>query len=699
MGALMRARDWASSPLGAPADWPATLKGAIATCLSSQFPMVIWWGPQLLMFYNDAWQPILGETKHPSGLGRPGSESWPETWPVVGAQFENALKGVASWSEDLLLASDRRGFLEECYFTYSHSPLKEASARVVGVCTVVNETTPRVLGTRRLHVLLELARATAEAANDPELPQVCEKLLGPLCAANLDLPFAALYLADADGSVHLGASAGIDDRLVPAALSVETADRWGIGEALRKGAPAAIEASSWEVALPGGAWPEPATQIISMPLLHSNRRPNPCGVLVVGISPRLRLDPPYLDFLRLVAAQLASALSTFHLRENERMARAALEESARSKDEFLALLAHELRNPLAPILTSVAILKMAEAPETARVRSREVIDRQVGHMARLLDDLLDVSRLSRGQLTLQRTHVRLGDVLAAAIELSQPLVEQRGQVLEWEPVDGSIELEADPARLTQVFGNLLNNAARFSPRGSTIGLSARRAGDEVLAAVHDAGVGIAPDRLESIFGLFSQGSGTADAGQGGLGIGLTVAKTLVELHGGHITAESGGPGQGSTFTVRLPSGVVAKETPPVPDAVGANGLLAARVVVADDNVDAADSLSLLLTQLGCEVRTVYGGEPAVEAARVFAPDIVFLDLGMSGLDGCGACRRIRQEPWGGGMTLVAVTGWGRVADRRQTEAAGFDHHLVKPVKAERLRQLVFSRASSSAGNR
>ena len=210
MGALMRSRDWTTSPLGRPATWSDTLKAAVATCLSSRFPMVIWWGPELLMLYNDAWQPILGDTKHPSGLGRPGAASWPETWPIVGVQFEEALRGIASWSEDLLLASDRRGFLEECYFTYSHSPLKDATGQVVGVCSIVSETTSRVLNERRLRVLRDLSNGAIDASRGgTSLRGLCETLTALLCRDNPDAPFSALYLIDGDNSARLIASAGV----------------------------------------------------------------------------------------------------------------------------------------------------------------------------------------------------------------------------------------------------------------------------------------------------------------------------------------------------------------------------------------------------------------------------------------------------------------------------------------------------------
>jgi signal transduction histidine kinase len=694
MGALMRSRDWTASPLGQPADWPDTLKAAIGTCLSSQFPMVIWWGPQLLMFYNDAWQPILGDKKHPSGLGRPGAESWPETWPIVGVQFENALKGVASWSEDLLLASDRRGFLEECYFTYSHSPLKDASGQVVGVCSVVSETTSRVLTTRRLRVLHDLSAATIEATSEHNsLEAVCERLLGLLCLDNPDVPFAALYVNDTDTSVHLAGAVGIDAELLPVLVGVDTRDRWGVSETLRTRTPAKIDASSWVPGLPGVTWPEPTTQLVSLPLAQSTRLLDPCGVLVVGVNARARLDESYQDFLTLVAAQLASAVSALQTLESERKARADVEQSARLKDEFLALLAHELRNPLAPIRTAVALMKTPGATESDLARGRDVIDRQVAHMARLLDDLLDVSRLSRGELSLRRTLVPFREVMTAAMEVSLPLIEKKSQVVDLKGIDDSLHFDGDPARLTQVFGNLLNNAAKFSPSRSTIEVSARRDGSDVLVAVRDSGIGVAPDMLDSIFGLFTQGSGVGDTSSGGLGIGLAIARRLVTLHGGDIRAESDGPGKGSTFIVRLPATLPPAADPAVKPEAPSDGV-AARVVVADDNVDAADTLAMLLAKLGCNVRTVYGGELAVREAKVFEPDVVFLDLGLPDLDGYEACRQIRAEPGGKRITLVALTGWGRAQDRERTKNAGFDHHLVKPVEVERLLQLVRSRPSA-----
>ena len=297
MGALMRAHDWSGSPLGAPACWPETLKAAIATCLASRFPMVVWWGPDLIMLYNDAWQPILGETKHPVGLGRPGAESWPETWPIVRQQIEDALTGNASWFENLLLPSDRRGFLEECYFTYSHSPLRNAEGKVVGVQTAVIETTDRVLSERRMLILRNLSKASVEATSQGDsVEHTCEALLGRLCKGNPDIPFAAQYRSDDDSRARLICCRGIDKSLLPATISAVDRDPWGIAEVLRKRAPTfSRQPQGISQPLPGGAWPEPTRQMVALPLARKVPASDLLGVLLVGVNCRLRLDDPYMD--------------------------------------------------------------------------------------------------------------------------------------------------------------------------------------------------------------------------------------------------------------------------------------------------------------------------------------------------------------------------------------------------------------------
>jgi signal transduction histidine kinase len=572
MGALMRAHDWSNSPLGEPANWPDTLKAAIATCLNTHFPMVIWWGPQLLMFYNDAWQPILGETKHPAGLGRPGAESWPETWPIVGVQFENALKGIASWSEDLLLASDRHGFLEECYFTYSHSPMKDASGSIVGVYSVVSETTKRVLNERRAGVLRDLLDATVEATSERiGLQPFCKKLVKLLDSGNPDVPFAALYVSDSDGRARLIACEGVAVGTFPASVAMsDTNDSWKIAQALRTESDITIDVPASEN-LPGGTWPEPTTRIVVLPLVASKQPARHGGVLLAGLNSRLRLDDPYRNFLRLVAAQVAGAIFTIQLIQDERseMRRAEdaeqqLRETDRRKDEFLATLAHELRSPLGAIRNAAEILFIEGGHHPGLKLSREVIDRQVHHLARLLDDLLDVSRITHNKLQLRKEQTDLSAVVQRAIETSRPLIDLRRQDLTVTLPPELVFIDADPVRLAQVFSNLLNNAATYSEPGSHIFLSCERHGSEAVVSVKDDGIGIAVEMLRHVFEMFAQAEPALGRAPTGLGIGLSLAKALVELHGGSIEACSDGPGKGSEFVVRVPivGEKVVQETAP-----------------------------------------------------------------------------------------------------------------------------------------
>ena len=368
----------------------------------------------------------------------------------------------------------------------------------------------------------------------------------------------------------------------------------------------------------------------------------------------------------------------------------ALREADRRKNDFLATLGHELRNPLAPIRTAAGILRTRALMDPMVIRCRDVIDRQVTQMARLLDDLLDVARLSRGKLTLQRSRVLLDTVLDAAIETSLPLLEQRRQTLSVHRSEQPVALDADAARLTQVFGNLLNNAAKYSPDGAQISVSVQFEEDSTVSVtVRDPGIGIAPDMLEKVFDLFTQAPGAAVRAPGGLGIGLSLARRLVELHGGTITVASAGVGEGAEFTVRLPARVSERHDHSLPmEAMGSTSAACRRVLVADDNIDGAEMLAAMLMAAGCEVRTVHTGEAALEEADRFRPDIALLDIGMPDVSGLDVGRRLRAQPWGANLVLVAVTGWGQEDDRQRSFEAGFDRHLVKPVDPNTLLELV-----------
>ncbi|HVY37954.1 MAG TPA: ATP-binding protein [Polyangia bacterium] len=364
----------------------------------------------------------------------------------------------------------------------------------------------------------------------------------------------------------------------------------------------------------------------------------------------------------------------------ERRIRDLLDEvtaASRAKDEFIATLAHELRNPLAPIRNAVQILRARGPTDPSLVRQRDVIDRQVQHMARLLEDLLDVSRISRAKLELRREVVDLGSVIDAAIETSRPLIEAARHELRVDVPRGELCIDGDPIRLAQVFANLLNNAAKYTRDGGLIELTARLDGPNVVVSVRDNGIGIAPEMLPTVFDMFAQAEPAVGRAQGGLGIGLSLAKGLVELHGGTIRASSDGPQRGSEFAVTLPF-VAATNRAQRPEA-DPLGAAVHRVLVVDDNADNADSLGELLQLMGNDVRVAYDGEAALAAVAEFRPTAVLLDLGMPRMNGYDVCRRIRDRPGGDKILVVAMTGWGQPEDRRRTEAAGFDRHLVKPV--------------------
>lgn len=382
----------------------------------------------------------------------------------------------------------------------------------------------------------------------------------------------------------------------------------------------------------------------------------------------------------------------------QKQAERALQEAARRKDEFLATLAHELRNPLSPVRTGVALLRARGAGDPALRRPLEIIDRQVGHMARLLDDLLDVSRITRNKLELRRERVTLDAVLQSALETSRPHIDAAAHTVSVTLPPEPIELHADPIRLAQVFSNLLNNSAKYTERGGRIAIHAWREGSSVVVSVKDTGIGIAPEALPHVFEMFSQASPALDRAQGGLGIGLSLVRALVELHGGRIEARSEGAGRGTEMVTRLP--VLGRSTGAGADAgareAGARGAPGFRIVVADDLPDNAETLAMLLEHAGHEVHTVHDGEAAVAAADRLRPDVLFLDIGMPRLNGYEAARRIRSEPWGAGMVLIAATGWGQKEDQERARLAGFDFHLTKPIQPATLLDLL-GRLPTGAG--
>ncbi|BDT60312.1 hypothetical protein MasN3_38060 [Massilia varians] len=363
-----------------------------------------------------------------------------------------------------------------------------------------------------------------------------------------------------------------------------------------------------------------------------------------------------------------------------------LQQEHRRKDEFLAMLAHELRNPLAPISSAAQLLRMLFAGEPRVKQASEVISRQVTHMTHLVDDLLDVSRVTRGLATIDKTEVELGDVLREAVEQVTPLVGARGHRLLLDSADRPLLVSGDRTRLIQVAANLLSNAAKYTPDGGQLRVSLRRQGDSAVLEVQDNGIGISPDLLPVVFDLFTQGQRTPDRTQGGLGLGLALVKKLVELHGGTVEARSGGADQGSSFFVRLPL-LPATQTPAAAAARGtgsAPGARARRILVVDDNVDAANTLALLLQSAGHTVRTEHSAHAGLAAAGQEDFEVILLDIGLPDMSGHELAKVLKGQPRSAGALLVAVSGYGQEQDRRMSLQAGFAAHLVKPVVAEEL---------------
>lgn len=630
---LIEARDWAPTALGPRAAWPASLRSMVEVMLHTRQPMLLFWGPDWTQFYNDAFVPSFGVGKHPAAMGQSARECWTDAWPVVGAQLEAVVaRGEPSWHEDTLIPILRNGRMEEVFWTYSYSPAYDDAGAIAGVLVIVTEMTGRVLAARRLAALAQLGIALGNATTHDE---VIDAVFALAAACPADVPFV---VADVRGRRR----ASEPDDLTP---------------------PVAIE-----------MWPEPVTELFG------------AGPLTFGLSPRLPHDAAYLGFLTQIGDQVTGALRRIddaHDRaraDAERVAMvAALDEANRAKDDFLAMLGHELRNPLAPI---VAALELMRAKDPTMTAERAAMERQVHHVVRLVDDLLDVSRIARGKLELQRSTTRLGDVIATAVEITRSLIEQRRHALTVD-VEPGIALDADATRLVQVVSNLLVNAARYTPPGGTIALDARRDGGDVVIRVRDNGQGIAPELLPRIFDLFLQGKRTTDRTQGGLGIGLAIVKNLVAAHGGTIAAHSDGDGRGALFTVRLPAAAApAAELAPSP-AQPASGK---RVLLVDDNEDAAHLLGDIVRARGHEVVVIHHPQAALDALREFVPDLAVLDIGLPDMDGHELGRRIRAlHP---ACRVVALSGYGRESDRQRSIDAGFFAHLVKPVRVDVFLQLL-----------
>jgi PAS domain S-box-containing protein len=541
------------------------------------------------------------------------------------------------------------------------------------------------------------ARQAAEADALGRLNELSSRLwrmrslregLEEMLAATIELLGADrgnVQILDADrGVLAIAAHQGFEPDFLNFFREVSTKDDSACGRGLRSGARIVIEdveADAPYAPLRGIARAAGYRAVQSTPLI--SRDGAPLGMLSTHWRSVHRPSEQDLRRLDLYVRQAADFIERCRTDE-------VLREADRRKDEFLATLAHELRNPLAPVRNAIQILHF-KGPATPELQwARDVIDRQMQQMTRLVDDLIDVSRITRGKLELRKERVELARVLQGAVETSRPLIDGAGHALTVALPSNPVYLDADLTRLAQVFSNLLNNAAKYSDRGGRIWLAAERQGSDAVVSVRDTGIGIPKEMLPRIFDMFTQVDRSWQRAHGGLGIGLTLVKRLVEMHGGSVAASSDGPGKGSEFVVRLPIPVAHRAAAArlTPDDRATPAPARYRVLVVDDNNDAATSLSMLLNMLGYEMRTAFDGMAGLEAAAAFRPDFVLLDIGMPKLNGCEVARRIRAQPWGKEPVLIAVTGWGQAEDKQRIIEAGFDHHLVKPVDPTALASLL-----------
>jgi signal transduction histidine kinase/ActR/RegA family two-component response regulator len=652
-GRLLLSTDWAATPLGAMEDWPQALRIAVSICLNSRFPMFVWWGPQLVNIYNDAYIPMLGK-RHPAGFGRPAAATWSDIWDVLEPQKEAVMeRGEPTWNERVLLMMERNGFPEATWFTWSYSPIYDDSGAIGGLFCACTEETGRVHAERERDRLVRDAQDAAGTLQTwfDNAPGFVALLRGPQFV--FELVNQAYY--QLVGHRRLEGLAAFD------ALP-EVRDQ-GYFELLqqvyRSGEPFIGRAMRVVLQKTPDATPvERFVDLIYQPV--RDRSGTVVGIFAQG-----------------------------HDVTEQVQATAALEEANRRKDEFLATLAHELRNPLAPIRQAALVAKAT--PDAARQEwALNVIERQVGHMALLLDDLLDVSRISRGKLELRLAPVQLKGVVDAAVETAWPLIEAKRHRLDVSLPSHPVQLVVDPVRIAQVLSNLLSNAAKYTDPGGSIVLAAEEREGRLLLHVRDNGIGLTREHLDAIFGLFSQVDSGNERAQGGLGIGLALSRGLVQLHGGSIEARSEGPGRGSEFTVCLS---LPAQPARGPASSGARAPARPhgrprRVLIADDNADALMTMAALLEIEGHEVHTAADGAQALARAEELRPEVAILDIGMPRLSGHEVAAGIRASDWGRHVLLIALTGWGQVHDQERARAAGFDHHCTKPVDLAQLLSLM-----------
>jgi PAS domain S-box-containing protein len=756
---LMRVFDWSTTDLGPPERWPESLHMALGICLTSRFPIVLWWGREYTMFYNDAYRSFLGKTKHPWALGRSGQECWQEIWPVIGPMLEGVFAtGQATWSQDLLLVLDRDLPHEEGYFTFSYSPILDVPTGVGGIFCACFETTERVVGARRLETLRNLG---VQAAEMRTLDGACQGVSMVLAANPYDIPFAAIYLVDHEGArAELKSVTGFapDALPFPSSVSLSKSDPspWPLASVLRSHrAEDAGDTIAAHGRLPGGASGDRASKAIALPVFAA-RRESLAGLAVLGVSPRQVLDDGYRTFFDLIAGHLGTALAGAQALEEERRRAEALAELDRAKTVFFSNVSHEFRTPLTLMLGPIEdMLARVDGSPAIRREELELVHRNSQRLLKLVNTLLDFARIEAGRMQASYEPTDLAAFTAELASVFRSAIENVGLRLSIDCRALDQPVYVDPRMWEKVVLNLLSNAFKFTFEGE-IAVSLRQAGQSAELSVRDTGTGIPENALPHLFDRFYRVEGAPGRTFEGSGIGLSLVKQLIDLHGGSVRAESV-YGSGSCFVVSIPLGRAhlraehLGKTPAQPavttaarayleetlqwlrDEPGSAGSTfdvqdstpnaawddtgehqerkaapppgqspiqspKAKILIADDNADMRLYLRRLLSK-SYEVRAAGDGQAALDAAKEDPPDLVLADIMMPRLDGVGLLRALRADPLTRVIPVMMLS--ARAGEESAVEGlgAGADDYLIKPFSARELLARVGARLEIARLNR
>ena len=708
MKALIRQKDWSTSRLGPMKDWPPALRTALGIALSSKFPMVLWWGKDLLMLYNDAWRPVLGATKHPQFLGEPGEHAWTEIWNVIGPMLHGVMKtGEATWVHDQLLVLNRNNYFEEAYFTYSYSPIYLENGTVGGVFSAVHETTETVISNRRIRLLRDLAASVTDV--DP-VDSTLAKITDALLSCPKSVPFAALYMVQAELAVLKTSTTALPLDLAPVAIPLQKFGRAGLNPLF----PEKISVEQWSIDSP--AWKEPVRWATWVPLASSEQS-KPIGYALLGINPRRPVDESYRNFIHLLVGQIGAAINSSVNYEQEIQKAQALAELDRAKTAFFNNVSHEFRTPLTLILGPLD--QAQQNKSDLSLDEVTVVARNAQRLLKLVNNLLDFSRIEAGRHTAAFAETDISKFTTDIASIFRSAIESAGLAFEVRcgTVTGPVYIDRD--MWEKIVLNFLSNALKFTVSGS-ISVQLFEEEDKIILRVSDTGTGIAEDELAKVFERFHRAKNEAARTHEGTGIGLALVKELVKMHGGTVSAASE-IGVGTTFEVTIPKGFAhlpadqLVQTPGTevasgqarqfveealhwqgPDADNKAGELffgserrhLPCVLLADDNADMRDYLKRSLQNFW-SIDIATNGKQALEKIQEKCPDLVISDVMMPEMDGFELLRCIRSDKQTQHVPVILLSARAGEEARIEGLNQGADDYLVKPFSLKEL----FAKAS------